>query len=318
MMSPKYRLRPTTQLTRDGNIYRTERRAHTLFLPAMMIAVVGMTFLLVATTEPVALPGLDLASTPVVAKQIPEPASEKIELPVPVESAPPVVELASVKVASEKFVSRKKLAVVEPLPVTAIAGKALIVDSVTDSGPQPVETIQSAYTSGLPAPGPVVQHTAVPNFFPVQEQKRQSVLSVGTGEIPTARLALGREHQCAVPIIEAVKLSHEFTPWMTPEELNRHILAKSCGKSRSFWEAGNWITAVEGRLDKDGVQRFRIVHEKSPQTANYRWHYCIALSREDFGRKIDAGSRSGFRLVQSQMYMDSENEPRFQAVWHRL
>jgi hypothetical protein len=103
---------------------------------------------------------------------------------------------------------------------------------------------------------------------------------------------------------------------MTPDELNQFILSKNCGKGKSYWQQGNWITAIEGRTS-GGILQFRIVCEPSPKGTPYRWHYRIAQTREDFNEKLETGKKSGFKLVQSQMFVDSTNVARFQAVWHR-
>ena len=144
-------------------------------------------------------------------------------------------------------------------------------------------------------------------------------LSIEQPEVPTARLlAEGSDFQSAVPIISPVGAEGSFTPWMTPEELNRHILAKNCRSGKSFWDQGNWITAVEGRVCEGGLQQYRIIYEAAPKGRKFQWRYRIAQSREDYCEKLDAARKCGFKLIQSQVFVDSTNTPRFQAVWHRM
>lgn len=405
-MSPKYRLRPTTNAIQHGT--KTPKRGRTVFLPIVMLAVVGLTALLVSTTQPPTLvyeqeigknigttlnklagitpQKIDLRDLPESFARVIEPELLKIDL----NPEPEVIE----EEPAEKFVAVKPLAVAEPISEEEIAEPPAveevkeieavaevtdpILESIVYSDPELEQMNHERTAAGLPAPAPLEVEKVIPvastvcrvedcpDFLKLKEHELHFNLPGGShrvkigdflsgdqrklrevGElliselakgnplnaslqsnpeinpdrtepalaIPKAKLVTEEERLNAVPIVHSVT-SGRFTPWMTPGELNDHILSKDCGDAKNFWDAGNWITAVEGRIF-DGVQQYRIIHEKTPQERRFQWVYRIAQTREEFNRKLEIQKKSGFRLVQSQMYVDADEIPRFQAVWHR-
>ncbi len=154
--------------------------------------------------------------------------------------------------------------------------------------------------------------------FPLELDSPETWAGAPDGSIPAPPVGSPRlSEDGALPIVDPRGSAGRFTAWMTPEEMNRHILELNRGHRVSFWERGHWITAVEGRRH-EGVQEFRIIYESAPRDRDFQWRYRIAQSGEDFARNLEENSDLGFTLVHSQVFFDSDNIRRYQAVWHRV
>lgn len=123
--------------------------------------------------------------------------------------------------------------------------------------------------------------------------------------------------QDGLPLVNPGVSSDQFTDWMTPIELNRHIHALNQGQEVSFWDRGHWIVAVEGRWSQNR-QEYRIVYEKTPKNTNFQWRYRIAQSKDAFARTIDQFRNEGFTLVQSQVFENPDRSRQYQAVWRKM
>ena len=109
----------------------------------------------------------------------------------------------------------------------------------------------------------------------------------------------------------------QFTPWLTPNQLNQYIHILNQGHEVSFWDRGHWITAVEGRM-QSGVHQYRIIYAVAPRSSQFQWRYRVAQSGEDFRKNLDSHRQLGFELVHSHVFVDTDNIRRYQAVWHKI
>lgn len=108
----------------------------------------------------------------------------------------------------------------------------------------------------------------------------------------------------------------DFTPWMSPTELDSYIKAQNDGHSTSFWRRGHWITAVEGRWNGEDHQ-FRIAYEKTPQSPEWQWQYRVNQTPEEFLENTKDLRTRGFRIVQVQSFDHPDSRRRYQTVWER-
>lgn len=137
-------------------------------------------------------------------------------------------------------------------------------------------------------------------------------------EIPLAKVIKARPvSKDGLPLVSLENYENRFTDWMTPGELNQHILALNQGQEISFWDRGHWIVAVEGRWS-NRRQEYRIVYERVPENSDFQWRYRIAQSRDTFTRNIQELRNDGFTLVQSQVYELPDKSSQYQAVWQKL
>ncbi len=108
----------------------------------------------------------------------------------------------------------------------------------------------------------------------------------------------------------------DFTPWMSQLALRTYILQKNRGNTVSYWDAGHWIRAVEGRWDRGDVE-YRIALGQMERSHEFEWQHRIDLTEADFAKEGAALQGEGYRLIQSQSYSRPDGSLRTQAVWRR-
>jgi hypothetical protein len=108
----------------------------------------------------------------------------------------------------------------------------------------------------------------------------------------------------------------DFTPWMSPAELDSYIKKQNEGHSTSFWRRGHWITAVEGRWNGEDHE-FRIAYDRTPQSPEWQWQYRVNQTPEEFLENTKDLRARGFRIVQVQSFDHPDSRRRYQTVWER-
>ena len=122
----------------------------------------------------------------------------------------------------------------------------------------------------------------------------------------------------ATPVLIATTaIEQDFTPWMSPLALDTYVRQLNGGYEQSFWQRGNWITAVEGRWTQ-GAHEFRIVFNPIPDLDRWQWQYRANQTRESFLKSSLELESQGYRIVQSQAFSLSDGSLRYQGVWQKM
>ena len=108
----------------------------------------------------------------------------------------------------------------------------------------------------------------------------------------------------------------DFTPWMSPLVIDTFIRQRNRGFTKTYWERGHWIKAIEGRWE-NGAHEFRIAIDSEPDPERPQWYYRIDQTETEFSETLDRLQREGYTLAQSHAYDRPDGTKRYQGVWQR-
>ncbi len=112
----------------------------------------------------------------------------------------------------------------------------------------------------------------------------------------------------------------EFSPWMTLSGLNEYMEGLSGHEqdAKNFFDAGNWLTAVEGRWE-DGIPQYRVRYDAIPAARRgVWWMWYINQDKQSFDAHVHRLADEGYALVHLNSYVRPGGGERFQGIWHKL
>lgn len=200
--------------------------------------------------------------------------------------------------------------VVMPLLIAAL-GIGMVVFYFNGRPPMEVPQAATPLISTATAPA----HSVV---TPVPEKGilPEPVKAPGTGDTTTTAEVPPSAAKTLPLVTREGVADRDFTPWMSPLALDTFIRQRNRGFTKTYWERGHCIEAVEGRWE-NGAHEFRIAIDMLHDQNRFQWYYRIDQTEAIFAETLDRLEKEGYTLAQSHAYDHPDGTKRYQGVWQR-